>query len=196
MTPARRAERWNFVRHTIVVLHKYMEAQVKKTTDIAHFREIAQLLYRRLGMLQRDEICCSGVTVPQCYALQVLRAEGELAQGELAGRLGIDPSSATRAVDILERNGHVERVRPDEGDRRRVNLRLTPSGEVLTDQLMTTGDELFAGFLSKFTPGERRELVRLLGKLADAIGGGSDCCSLPVAGERSTSRAEDSRRKS
>jgi DNA-binding MarR family transcriptional regulator len=168
---------------------------MKKTTEIARFREIAQLLYRRLGMLQRDEICCAGVTVPQCYAMQILRAAGELAQGELAGRLGIDPSSATRAMDILERNGHVERTRPDDGDRRKVMLRLTSSGEALTDQLMTTGDDLFAGYLSKFTPGERRDLMRLLGKLADAIGGGG-CCAVPEAGDRSTTRAEDSRRKS
>jgi DNA-binding MarR family transcriptional regulator len=169
---------------------------MKKTTDIALFREIAQLLYRRLGMLQRDEICCAGVTVPQCYAMQILRAEGELAQGELAGRLGIDPSSATRAVDVLERNGHVTRVRSGDGDRRKVMLRLTASGEALTDQLIQTGDELFAGFLSKFTPGERRDLVRLLGKLADAIGGGGDCCTPPGAGERPTSRAGATRRKS
>ncbi len=166
-----------------------------KTSEIARFREIAQLLYRRLGMLQRDEICCAGVTVPQCYAMQILRGEGELAQGELAGRLGIDPSSATRAVDILVRNGNVERVRTEDGDRRKVMLRLTASGETLTDQLMQTGDDLFAGYLSKFTPGERRELVRLLGKLADAIGGGA-CCAIPEAGERPTPRAGASRRKS
>ncbi|MFA6956358.1 MAG: MarR family winged helix-turn-helix transcriptional regulator [Thermoanaerobaculia bacterium] len=169
---------------------------MKKTTEIARFREIAQLLYRRLGVLQRDEICCAGVTVPQCYAMQILRAEGELAQGDLAGRLGIDPSSATRAVDILERNGHVERARTGDGDRRKVMLRLTPSGEVLTDQLMKTGDDLFAGVLSKFTPGERRDLARLLGKLADAFGGGSDCCAVPDAGEQPTARAAQSRRKS
>lgn len=168
---------------------------MKKTTEIAQFRELAQLLYRRLGMLQRDEICCSGVTVPQCYAMQILRAEGELAQGELAGRLGIDPSSATRAVDILERDGHVERVRSNDGDRRRVMLRLTETGEALTDQLMRTGDEIFAGFLETFTPGERRELARLLGKLAEAIGGG-DCCAVPGAGETTTTRARTTRRKS
>jgi len=168
---------------------------MNKTSDIARFREIAQLLYRRLGMLQRDEICCSGVTVPQCYAMQILRGEGELAQGELAGRLGIDPSSATRAVDILVRNGNVERVRTEDGDRRKVMLRLSPAGEALTDKLMKTGDDLFAGFLSQFSRGERRELVRLLGKLADAIGGDA-CCVVPGEGDLPTPRANSSRRKS
>jgi DNA-binding MarR family transcriptional regulator len=167
---------------------------MKNETEIARFREIAQLLYRRLGMLQRDEICCAGVTVPQCYAMQILRAEAELAQGELAGRLGIDPSSATRAVDILVRNGHVERVRTEAGDRRRVLLRLTPAGETLTDVLIKTGDDLFAGFLSKFSSGERRELMRLLGKLADAIGGGA-CCAVAAAGGPTSARAETPRRK-
>ena len=74
-------------------------------------------------------------------------------------------------------------------------LRLTPAGVTLTDQLMKTGDDLFAGYLSKFSQGERRELVRLLGKLADAIGGDA-CCAVSDAGEQPTPRASSSRRKS
>ena len=85
-----------------------------------------QDLYRRLGFMQRDRICCEGVTVPQCYALQILRREGDMVPGELAERLGIDASSATRAIDVLVRNGYVERIRPETGDRRRVIVRPEP----------------------------------------------------------------------
>ncbi len=148
----------------------------KSSADIQQFREIVQALYRRLGFLQRDEICCEGVTVSQCYALQVLRREGELLPGELAERLGIDPSSATRALDVLVRNGYVERRRPESGDRRRVLLRLTKSGEALTDRLMGAGDAFFERVLATFSAKERAEVVRVMGRLADALGATEGCC--------------------
>ena len=164
------------------------------TDDVARFREITQALYRRLGLLQRDEICCEGVTVQQCYALQVLRQEGELVQGDLADRLGIDPSSATRAVDVLVRNGLVERVRPETGDRRRVILRLSRDGRRTTDQLIGAGDAFFSSVLSRFAPGERRDVIRLLGKLADVIAEAGECCRPFDSGDSSSSRAKASRR--
>lgn len=164
------------------------------TEDVVRFREITQSLYRRLGLLQRDEICCEGVTVQQCYALQVLRQEGELVQGDLAERLGIDPSSATRAVDVLVRNELVERMRPESGDRRRVILRLSREGERTTDQLIGAGDAFFSSVLSRFSPGERRDVLRLLGKLADVIAETGNCCRPFESGDSSTPRAKPSRR--
>lgn len=144
--------------------------------DVARFRETVQALYRRLGFLQRDQICCAEVTVPQCYAMQILRREGELVQGDLAERLGIDPSSATRAIDVLVRNGHVERIRPEAGDRRRVILRLTRSGEELTDRLIRAGDAFFERVLGTFPARKRGEVLRTLAELADAIDASEGCC--------------------
>lgn len=149
---------------------------VQHNNDVAQFRETVQTIYRRLGFLQRDQICCEGVTVSQCYAMQVLRREGELLQGELAERLGIDASSATRAVDVLVRNGHVERIRPEAGDRRRVILRLTPGGEALTERLIAAGDAFFERVLTVFPAKERAEVVSMLERLADAIGMTEGCC--------------------
>lgn len=147
-----------------------------KNRDVASFRETVQTIYRRLGFLQRDQICCEGVTVSQCYAMQVLRREGELLPGELAERLGIDASSATRAVDVLVRNGYVERIRPETGDRRRVILRLTRKGEGLTVRLIDAGDAFFERVLSSFPGKERDAVVATLERLADAINMTEGCC--------------------
>jgi MarR family transcriptional regulator, 2-MHQ and catechol-resistance regulon repressor len=148
----------------------------RNDSDVARFRETVQVIYRGLGFLQRDQICCAGVTVPQCYALQILRREGELLPGELAERLGIDPSSATRAIDVLVRNGHVERIRPESGDRRRVILRLTNEGEALTDQLIRAGDAFFERVLGSFPENRRRTVVRVLDDLAEALRRTEGCC--------------------
>jgi DNA-binding MarR family transcriptional regulator len=149
---------------------------VQHNQMIARFRETVQAIYRRLGFLQRDQICCEGVTVSQCYAMQILQREGELLPGELAERLGIDASSATRAVDVLVRNGHVERIRPETGDRRRVILRLTKQGDVLTDSLIAAGDAFFDRVLTVFSVKERVEVVRALERLAEAIATTEGCC--------------------
>ena len=153
-----------------------MNVQYKQSEDIAAVRSLVQQMYRQLGLLQRDEICCAGVTVPQCYALQALAQEGELTSSELAERLGVDPSSATRAADVLVKNGHVERTRPETGDRRRVILRLTEQGRQLTEQLMEAGDGFFSRLLSNFTTEERHNVVRVLERLTSALTETAGCC--------------------
>jgi long-chain acyl-CoA synthetase len=66
------------------------------------------------------------LTLPQYRTLGIL-AEGSSAASRLAERLAVRPSSITAVVDGLVARGLVER-RPEEGDRRRVSLRLTPQG--------------------------------------------------------------------
>ena len=143
------------------------------------FRTLMLTLYRRLGAMQRDEICCEGVTVSQCYTLQILLDDGEMTAGELAEALGNDASSVTRAIDVLVRNGSVERVRPEAGDRRRVILRLTKSGRALARKLLACGDQLFEKTLQQFSAAERPVVFRALRTLLDALGcvGESACRS-------------------
>lgn len=164
-------------------------------TEIEQFRDFVQTLYRRLGFLQRDEICCANVTVPQCYALQILLREGDIGSGDLADRLGLDPSSATRSVDVLVRRKLVERVRPDSGDRRRVVLRLTRAGRKLTEELLEAGDRFYGGVLKRFSADERRDLLRLIGRLADALDATSSCCDPFGLSERNERRGAAARRR-
>ena len=133
------------------------------------FRALMLTLYQRLGALQRDEICCEGVTVSQCYTLQVLRERGEMGAGELARELALDASTVTRAIDVLVRNGAVERIRPDRGDRRRVLVRLTRSGRALEKKLRACGDELFQRVLESFPLREKPVVFRVLRALRDAL---------------------------
>lgn len=133
------------------------------------FKDLMLGIYRRLGALQRDEICCDGVTVSQCYTLQFLFTEGEKTACELATALGIDASTQTRTIDVLVRNGSVERVRPETGDRRRVILRLTKEGRTLARKLLACGDTLFTGIMDRFSKRERPVVMRALGAVLEAL---------------------------
>ena len=66
------------------------------------------------------------LTLPQYRVLGIL-AEGSAAASGLAGRLAVRPSSVTAIIDGLVARGLVDR-KHEEGDRRRIALRLTAEG--------------------------------------------------------------------
>ncbi|MCA9675706.1 MAG: MarR family transcriptional regulator, partial [Myxococcales bacterium] len=67
------------------------------------FRALLQRFIRELGVLSPDRTPCGKALAPsEAHALMVLRAAGDgLRQGELAARLGLDKSSASRLVARL-----------------------------------------------------------------------------------------------
>lgn len=80
-------------------------------------------LLRRL----RVEDDALGISPPRLSALSVVVLAGPLAIGDLAASEGVAPSTMTRLVDGLERDGLVGRG-PDPADRRGVLVRATPKG--------------------------------------------------------------------
>ena len=156
-------------------------AQKHAISDVPALRELFFTLYRRFGSLHREQICCDWVTVSQCYAMQILLGEGEMTAGELGERLGIDASTVTRGVDVLEKRGAIERRRAELGDRRRVLLRLTPDGEELTRRINDQANTTFERLLDRLGPKERDELVRSLGtfsRLLDELATGCGPCEI------------------
>jgi DNA-binding MarR family transcriptional regulator len=88
--------------------------------------------------------------------------------GDLSRILGVPFSTATRTVEWLVDNGYIQRL-ADPEDRRVVRVELTEPGKELYGTMnrhMLEGAELI---LHNFSLEERKELGRLLGKLADNL---------------------------
>lgn len=106
-----------------------------------------------------------GITPPRFTALVVIGANPGLSQTVLGNVLGIARSGAMLLADRFEAQGWVERRhRPDDG--RAWGLYLTRRGEALVERLkrrVVATDRRRAAVLSSR---ERRELLRLLEKLA------------------------------
>ncbi len=106
-----------------------------------------------------------GVTPPRFTAMVVVGANPGISQSTLGSVLGIARSGAMTLADWFEARGWVERKRrPDDG--RSWGLHLTLRGEKLVASMkrrVAEGDQKRAASL---TAKERRELLRLLGKLA------------------------------
>ena len=113
--------------------------------------------------------CGEDVTLPQYRTLVVLSESGPRRLADLAGALGVSPSTATRMCDRLVRKGLISRTR-DELDRREVNLEVTPEGRTTVMEVINRRRAEVCALLDSIPRGTRRELVESLRLLSAATG--------------------------
>lgn len=124
-------------------------------------------LIRVYQFRERERICCHDLSVTQCHALEVLHDRGELSMNELAAHLYLDKSTTSRVVDALERKSHAVR-KANPSDRRALRLAITPGGRSLVRQIRDETLNEEKRLLREFEPAVRREMTRLVGRLARA----------------------------
>lgn len=155
-------------------------------TDPAVRLEATEFTHALLDMVRviqfrdRDRACCYGLSVSQCYGLLAICDAGDLSVNELAARLYLEKSSASRMAHSLEQMGFVVKE-PDPADRRTLMIRPSPRGEAvsrailddLVDQSTRLLEDLDAKSCSAVT-----EVVRRLGQCyAEGVeAGGGSCC--------------------
>lgn len=127
-------------------------------------------LARRYQFRNRDEVCCYGLTVSQCYALQSLFDEGEMSSSALSARLGLDLSTTTRLLDQLSRKKLILRARSSEDARVR-NIRLTDAGSRLISRIENDFGTMLAQALDEFDP----KVIKVLPDILRALTGSLDC---------------------
>lgn|SRR5512133_575015 len=107
---------------------------------------------------------------PRSFALlrHIDAAEGQ-SQHNLADALRLPPSRMVALLDDLEERTLVER-RAHPTDRRARALYLTPAGRRLLETARKVGAEHEAELCADLEPGERAELLELLGRIAASQG--------------------------
>lgn len=145
-------------------------------------RALLQRAVRQLGLLERREVSCCGITLAQCHALQEVAASPGLSVGDLAERLGVEASTASRAAEALVRMGAVART-PAPGNRRAVALTPTPHGKSLLVSLEAQADAYAGRLWDALPPGRRAAVVQALGDLLEALArvGAGPCPPPPSA---------------
>lgn len=107
--------------------------------------------------------------------LRGVAEHGPVRLTDLARQLGVDPSTASRHVKALERQGLVVRD-GDPGDGRVARLALTAGGAAALERLRVVRHRLFAEILVDWPAEDRAALAPLLARLARdlvALGGRS-----------------------
>jgi DNA-binding MarR family transcriptional regulator len=126
------------------------KAEKRYNVATRHYAELASFRYALRSFLRFSEEAAAevGLTAQHYQAMLILRGAPEdqhVSIGELAQQLLIKHNSAVGLVDRLARDGLVTRE-PSSGDRRRVELHLTPHGRQV---------------LAKLVAMHRRELKRI-----------------------------------
>lgn len=141
-------------------------------------------LIRLIQFRDRDRICCHDVSVSQCYALETLALAGPLRLHELAERLYLDKSTASRVIDGVVAKGYADRARhPDDG--RAVLIGLTPNGRALYERIEADLLAEVRAVVQDLEPPVREAMTRALGQLVQStrsrVEVGSGGCRLKAA---------------
>jgi DNA-binding MarR family transcriptional regulator len=137
--------------------------------------EQARQLHRALTALvkqyqfrDRNDICCHGISVSQCYALEALGEHGTLTMQALAEQLQLAVSTVTRLIDQLVDKRLVQR-HTTARDRRVCCVSLTADGD---DLLQTIHAELIAreqAILQRLPEDTRPHVIWAIEELSRAV---------------------------
>lgn len=106
-------------------------------------------------------------TVRQYRALAVLASHGPQRLVDLAGALGVTPSSAGRMCDRLARKGLIRRHRA-RADRRAVLISVTPAGRHVADEAAELHRSLIADILGRLPASRQRTIAAAFREFTDA----------------------------
>jgi DNA-binding MarR family transcriptional regulator len=109
------------------------------------------------------------VTLPQYRVLVVLASRGPQRVSELAERLAVNSSSATRMCDRLAAQGLVERE-SSPSDRRVVCVHITKSGRTLVDHVTKARRAAIGQTVAAMPQNNRAELIAALRAFSDTAG--------------------------
>jgi len=142
------------------------------TTRPIRLTVLLVIVARRWRSLLDERLREIGQSAARMEALAaIINSPWPSAQVDIARRLRIEGPTMTRMLDALEADGLVERL-PDPGDRRTKQLRLTPQGEAVLQDIFAIADELRGRLLEGVPDDHMDELNAFLGTLSDRLDAG------------------------
>ncbi len=141
------------------------------TSALAQVRVFKEALVELVVLVQaldRALAAAQGVSVTQWHALRLLGEATPITVKELAFRLHLDKSTASRVAAGLEAKGHLTRTR-DLADGRVVWLEATPAGHRARVVLEDERAARYAAVLAGFDPEVRTAMTRVLARLTDSF---------------------------
>ncbi len=122
--------------------------------------DVGRLFRKRFAAVARP----FGVTGAQWRMLALIQREPGINQGAVAAWLEVEPITAGRMVDRLERLDLVER-RHDPADRRQWRLHLTAKATDLMQRMKGCAQTVIADAVSGFSDAEQDQLISLLERM-------------------------------
>ena len=150
---------------------------------IRQFRSTLRILEREIDLELKSETGCCGVSLAQCHILMEIAESPNLSISELSENFGLDKSTLSRTVDSMVESGLILR-KESQGDRRAVELTLTPEGMQRVESIHALCDRYYTALFGNIADDKHSaivESVRLLGESMRMLRkkkNGKGCCSL------------------
>jgi DNA-binding MarR family transcriptional regulator len=128
-----------------------------------------RVAHRMLQRYRQQVVEPHGVTSGMWFFLRVLWDKDGLTQRELSRRVGTMEPTTLLALRAMEQKGLIRRVR-NGGDRRKVNVYLTPKGRALEAKLLPLAKDVVNIAVAGFSPREVDSLLSMLKRIQANLG--------------------------
>lgn len=133
-----------------------------------YLRELIRVLVRNLGILEKGDATCCGVTISQCHAIVEIGRAQEISLNELAEILTLDKSTMSRTINNLVENKLVVRKLHPE-DRRFVTIKLTDEGIEIFKNIEEGMKQYFNSIFNSIPENKRGQVLDSLKLLIKAV---------------------------
>lgn len=139
---------------------------VNKGSDF--LRELIRILVRNLGILEKSDAACCGVTIAQCHAIVEIGRASEISLNDLAELLTVDKSTISRTINNLVENNLVNRELHPE-DRRFITIKLTEQGKVIYKSIEDGMKQYYENIFNHIPVDKREQVLESLKLLTEAV---------------------------
>lgn len=140
---------------------------------LSRLRESVRLLTRKLGLLEKSEASCCGVTLSQCHAIVEIGRAGSISVNDLANLLGLDKSTMSRSINNLVEQDLVTRE-PDPENRRCLSIGLTAKGRALFSEIESGMEQYYQDVYNALPEDKREQVLECLEILVRSLP--KQCC--------------------
>lgn len=131
-------------------------------------RELLRQLVRKLGILEKSDTNCCGVTISQCHAIVEIGRAEEISLNELAKLLTLDKSTMSRTVNnLVEKMIVIRESHPK--DRRYVTIKLTDKGIAAFKNIEESMGKYYENIFMSIPENKRDQVLDSLKLLTDAV---------------------------
>lgn len=137
-------------------------------------RELIRILVRDLGVLEKSDASCCGVSLAQCHAIVEIGRKEKISLVDLASLLGLDKSTMSRTINNLVESDLVLRDL-DLENRRYVIIQLTEKGSSVFRNIEESMDVYYKSIFNSIPENKRGQVLESLQLLKEAVES-NKCC--------------------
>lgn len=133
-----------------------------------YLRELLRILVRNLGILEKSDVSCCGVTIAQCHAIVEIGRIKKISLIELADLLGLDKSTMSRTINNLVEAGLVKRD-IDAENRRYISIQLTDQGIDVFESIENSMYRYYSDIFKSIPEDKRNQVLDSLEILVKSV---------------------------